>query len=472
MTKTLTSVGVSTGLDDVIIGLNSSSANWVAGDTVSVNGTIIYTLTNSDISEGFVGNVPVSQSASIAFTPPSAGTYSVQINSADGTQHSQAFSFSVTSEAAPTFTELDPSSTLVSGTPASLYAGQITNLGVVGTNFLPSNGTALTSVTISGPGLSSPDVIAVNTYAGGNTYSTTNGNIYVGTLGLKAGTYTVQVNSPEGTQHSSTLSFTLLADLQPQISSITTGIVAGAYQNAIRIIGSNFQEGDSVYVTAPAGSSSGTSFRLSFGYTGTNVPLPGLYSNSNEIDFALNAPDAGTYQVEIDSPDGTLKATMSFTATQQTTPLTATLSSINAAYFSSDNINQAMVLHGANFQQGAYLEFHAQTNANDTTYRVIPTIVSSTEADYTFNAATMIPAYQQGTVPASDTWTVDVVNPSGGFSNTANSLTFHTNPGTDPNPYQRVTIASGGVTFNLDFVKAFHPSAQLEQAVETAASIL
>ncbi|MDA9431207.1 hypothetical protein XH88_05255, partial [Bradyrhizobium sp. CCBAU 51627] len=261
--------------------------------------------------------------------------------------------------------------------------------------------------------------------------------------------------------------------MQPQISTVTTNIVAGAYHDAVKITGSNFQPGDVVNVVGPNGTSVAY-YRLSFGYVGTNVPLPGLYSNSTEIDFALNAPAAGTYSVEVDSPDGTMKANASFTATQQTTPQIATLTGLNADYFSSDNINQMMVVHGTNFQSGACLEFAAQTNANDQTYRVIPTFVSSTELDYTFNAATMpgIPNYSAGTVPASDTWTVDVLNPGGGFSDISNSLTFHTNPGSDPNPYQRITVASGGVTFNLDFVKADQPTTAFEQAVESAASIV
>jgi len=132
-----------------------------------------------------------------------------------------------------------------------------------------------------------------------------------------------------------------------------------------------------------------------------------------------------------------------------------TLSYVSPNPVPESNSEQTIKLYGSNFVSGDSLYF---TYPGGSTNNLNPiSVVSSTEIDYNyFND-------QNG----SGSWTVQVKSPDGTLSDAASFQVA-----TATSPYFIVPETSGGITIDLEFVKADQPTASFEADVENAAKML
>src|SRR4051812_44982297 len=205
-----------------------------------------------------------------------------------------------------------------------------------------------------------------------------------------AGTWSVRVNSPDGTQYSSFRTFTVAAvTVTPSISSISPSTYpADSINHTMQIFGSNFQTGDSLTFTFPDGTTHPNSRVV------TVVSIP-------EIDYQFNdAGDAGTWSVRVNSPDGTQHSSFR-TFTVAAVTVTPSISSISPSTYPADSINHTMQIFGSNFQTGDSLTFTFPDGTTHPNSRVV-TVVSIPEIDYQFNDA-----------GDAGTWSVRVNSPDG-----------------------------------------------------------
>jgi len=205
-----------------------------------------------------------------------SGNWSVKVNSPDGTQHSNAASFTVTA-AAPAITGVSPTSYPASNNSQTML--------INGSNF--QNGA---TVTFHDPQ--------------GNSYVRTPTFLSAGQLshqfndGNDAGTWTVFATNPDG-QTSNTLSFTVTSSA-PSVSGVSpTSYSVSNYSQSMTINGSNFQNGASVTFYDPQGN--------------PYVRTPAFISSS-QLSYQFNdGSDAGTWTVFVTNPGGVTSNTVSFT---------------------------------------------------------------------------------------------------------------------------------------------------------------
>jgi hypothetical protein len=303
------------------------------------------------------------------------GTWSVQVNSPDGTQHSNTVSFTVTG------VTLTPS---VSSVSPSSYSASSSNQ----------------TMTIFGSNFQSGDTLTFFPPEGGSIPSTSSKLTFVSSTQLSyqfnnandVGTWSVQVNSPDGTQHSNTVSFTVTGvTLTPSISSVSpSSYPASSSNQTMTIFGSNFQSDDTLTFFPPEGGSiPSTSSKLTF-------------VSSTQLSYQFNnANDVGTWSVRVNSPDGTQhSSTVSFTVTSVT--LTPSISSVSPSSYPASSSNQTMTIFGSNFQSGDTLTFFPPEGGSIPSTSSKLTFVSSTQLSYQFNNANDVGG-----------WSVQVNSPDG-----------------------------------------------------------
>ena len=179
----------------------------------------------------------------------------------------------------------------------------------------------------------------------------------------------------------------------PSLSSVLpTSLPADNNSHLMDIYGTNFASGDTLTFIDPQGqvASSGA---------------PTIVS-STQLEYTLNdGSDPGTWTVRLDSPSGSFSdVTFSVTA------VIPTLSHTLPTSLPADNNSHLMDIYGTNFASGDTLTFidpQGQVASSGA-----PTIVSSTQLEYTLN---------DGNDPG--TWTVRINGPSGNVSELAFSVT-------------------------------------------------
>src|SRR4051812_29765437 len=130
-------------------------------------------------------------------------------------------------------------------------------------------------MTIFGSNFQSGDTLTFFPPEGGSIPSTSSKLTFVSSTQLSyqfnnandVGTWSVRVNSPDGTQHSSTVSFTVTSvTLTPSISSVSpSSFPYTTLFRSMTIFGSNFQSGDTLTFFPPEGGSiPSTSSKLTF----------------------------------------------------------------------------------------------------------------------------------------------------------------------------------------------------------------
>ena len=315
------------------------------------------------------------------------GTWHVQVNSPNGTAHSDDYAFTV----------LPPSLSSVSPTsyPASTSSQM---MELFGSNF--GSGDTLTFIDPQGTSHASG--------AAKLTVVSSTEMEYQFNDGGDPGTWTVEVNSPDGTLHSF-YSFPVAA---PSLSSVSpTSYPASTSSQMMELFGSNFGSGDTLTFFDPQGTSHAS------GAAKLTVV------SSTEMEYQFNdGGDPGTWTVEVNSPDGTLHSFYSF-------PVAApSLSSVSPTSYPASTSSQMMELFGSNFGSGDTLTFIDPQGTSHASGAAKLTVVSSTEMEYQFN---------DGGDPG--TWTVLVNSPDGtahsgpySFTVAAAPAGFDTyHPGTD-----------------------------------------
>ena len=287
-----------------------------------------------------------------------AGTWTVRVNSPDGSQHSSAYSFTV-SPSVPT--------PLISGVTPSSYVADAVNhpMQVLGSNF--QSGDTLTFVDPQGTVYNSDPTKLAFKSSGEIDYSFNDGS--------DAGTWTVRVNSPDGSQHSSAYSFTVSPSVPtPLISGVTpSSYVADAVNHPMQVLGSNFQSGDTLTLVDPQGT------------VYNSDPNKLAFKSSGEIDYSFNdGGDAGTWTVRVNSPDGSQHSSAySFAVTSTAT--TVAISSVTPASFPADAANHLMKITGSGFVSTDTLTFIPPEGGTITSNPAKVHYISSTEIDYDFN---------------------------------------------------------------------------------------
>jgi Ca2+-binding RTX toxin-like protein/uncharacterized protein YxjI len=287
-----------------------------------------------------------------------AGTWSVRVNSPDGSQHSSYKTFTVTVQA------LTPSISSIS--PSSYPADNINHtMQVLGSNF--QSGDTLTFI--------DPQGHVFDSVTSKLTFKSSGEIDYQFNDGSDAGTWSVRVNSPDGSQHSSYKTFTVtIQALTPSISSISPGTYpADTLNHTMQIFGSNFQSGDTLTFIDPQG------------HVFDSVTSKLTFKSSGEIDYQFNdGSDAGTWTVRVNSPDNSQHSSYtSFTVTVQA--LTPSIGGVSPGSYPADNINHTMQVLGSNFQSGDTLTFvDPQGHVFDSVTSKL-TFKNSGEIDYQFN---------------------------------------------------------------------------------------
>ena len=210
------------------------------------------------------------------------------------------------------------------------------------------------------------------------------------------------------------------AALLPSISSVSPSSIPGdANDHAVKILGSNFQSGDTLTFADPQGNiyQSVTS-KLNFVAAG-------------EIDYSLNdGSDPGTWTVKVNSPDGSVHSgSASFIVTAPV--LTPSISSVSPNSIPADANDHAVKILGSNFQSGDTLTF---TDPQGNIYQSVTSklnFVAAGEIDYNLN---------DGSDPG--TWIVKVNSPDSSVH--SSSASFIVTPPVVNNPAYDATIVPGG----------------------------
>jgi uncharacterized protein YxjI len=310
-----------------------------------------------------------------------SGIWNVLVNSPDGELESHFASFTVGT----------PVTSLSSVAPASYPSDNNIHLMVLhGSNF--QSGDTLTFTDPQGNvHASDPLKLQVQTSFNIN---------YLFNDGGDAGTWSVQVNNADGTQHTAASSFTVA--VPPSLSSISpASLTVDNNDHALQLSGSNFQDGDTLTFTDPQG------------FTHVSDPAKLTFVSANEIDYQFNdASDAGVWSITVNSPDGALQSGVGFIAVGTPVP---SLTSVAPTSYAADSNDHLMLLFGKNFQTGDTLTFtdpQGNVHAGDPTKL---TVVSSGDIHYQFNDGSDL-----------GTWTVQVNNPDGTQHSTAATFTVAT----------------------------------------------
>lgn len=251
-------------------------------------------------------------------TLSATGTWNIRVNNPDGGR-SNTFFFTVQS-ASPTISSISPS------TPTA--NGRDQNVTVFGSNFQQG-----LSVSITFPG------------GGGTTLSGTqiqnvssSSFVMVATLG-GAGTWSIRVNNPNGSQ-SNTFFFTVQsAAPAPQINSISP-LTPSRRDNdqSVSVFGNNFQSGLTVTVFIPGG---GTA-------TLSGTQIQNVNSTSFTMLITLNV--VGTYGVRVNNPSGGQSNTYNF---QVQNPIsTPQINSLSPSSPTRLNGDQSVSVFGSGYQSG------------------------------------------------------------------------------------------------------------------------
>jgi hypothetical protein len=264
------------------------------------------------------GNSSVSQSATLT-APTTPGTYYVwvladdfsnvtnQSNTSNDLQHSVAF----TVTAPPAQSDLLPENISV---PTSVAPGASLSVSWLlanqGSGAANSTSTTELRINQSSTSFSGTDLAGVSTAAlAGNssvsqsttlTAPTTPGTYYVWVIADNNSQVTNQSTTSNDEAHS--VAFTVAAPAEPSLSYVSPNPVpASSSQQTIKLIGSNFVSGDSLYFTYPGGT--------------TNNLSPISIVSGTEIDYNYfnDQSGSGAWTVQVKSPDGTLSNAASFT---------------------------------------------------------------------------------------------------------------------------------------------------------------
>lgn len=333
--------------------ISPSSGPLSGGASVTITGTSFTGATGVTIGGAAATSVTVVSDTSITCTTPahSAGTASVLVTTPDGTNAANSL---YTYVAAPTVTGISPSSGPIAGG---------TSVTITGTNF-----TGATGVTIGGTAATSVTVVSST-------------SITCTTPAHSAGTASILVTTPGGTNTANSL-YTYLA--APTVSSIspTSGTVNGG--TSVTITGTNFTS-DSVVK-----------------FSGTTATITSVTSTSI-VCTTPTGGGAGPASVQVTTPGGTNAANSLYTYVL--TP--PTVASVSPSSGTSDG-GTTVTITGTNFSAVSSVTFRGVA-ATDVT------VLSSTSLTCT------IPA-----VGAAGSASVLVTTPSG--TNAANNLFTYVPP--------------------------------------------
>ena len=211
------------------------------------------------------------------------------------------------------------------------------------------------------------------------------------------GTWTVFVTNPD-TQTSNTCSFSVTAvAAAPSISNLSPSSYPSNNDNqTMTINGSNFQSGATLNFVTSAGNT-----------IPSNASKLTLVSSS-QISYQFNdGSTPGTWSVTVVNPDTQQSSPYSFSVTA--VAAAPSISYVSPTSFPPSSSNQTLNIYGTNFESGATLTFvpNGGTPIPSTASKLA--VVSGGQITYLFNDGNI-----------SGTWTVQVNNPDGGVSGTAN----------------------------------------------------
>ena len=253
-------------------------------------------------------------------------------------------------------------------------------------------------------------------------------------VGATARAWTVQVVNP-GAVPSNAVSLTVMAPAAPLIGSLSPNPMTGSSASqTLTITGSGFVAGATVSMT----------------YTGGTVVNPTVTNlTATQILASVSVGTAArTWTVQVTNPGSPASSAASLTVAAPAAPVIASLS---PSSMTGSSANQMLTVNGSGFQAG--LTVNLATGGTTTPYQSSAiSSVTATQVQVLVNVGT-----------AAHTWTVQVVNPSSGPSNTVNlTVTAPVTPAISllsPNPMtgsaasQTLTINGtgfqSGLTVNL-----------------------
>ena len=181
-----------------------------------------------------------------------------------------------------------------------------------------------------------------------------------------AGARQVQVESQTGPVQRRV--FAAVTTAEPSLTSVSPTLVAASDSDqTITLFGSNFAAGDSLPFTFPDGT------------TGSNLN-PITVVSSSEIEYTQfnDQSDAGAWQVQVESPDGTLSNAELFAVVTTAEP---SLTSVSPTLLRRATASP-LTLSGSNFAAGDSLLFTFPDGTTGSNLNPI-TVVSSSEIEYT-----------------------------------------------------------------------------------------
>ena len=362
-------------------------SNFVSGDTLTFTDPQGNVIASTASKLTFVSSGEIDYQFNDGSDP---GNWSVKVNTADGTLHSSADTFSVAAaQSTPSLSSVSPIS----------FPADANNhtMQLLGSNFV--SGDTLT--------FTDPQGNVIASTASKLTFVSSGEIDYQFNDGSDPGNWSVKVNTADGTLHSSADTFSVAAaQSTPSLSSVSPiSFPADANNHTMQLLGSNFVSGDTLTFTDPQGNViASTASKLTF-------------VSSGEIDYQFNdGSDPGNWSVKVNTADGTLHSsadTFSVAAAQST----PSLSSVSPSSFPADASNHTMQLLGSNFVGGDTLTFtDPQGNVIASTASKL-TVVSSGEIDYQFN---------DGSDPGN--WSVKVNTADGTLHSSADSFSVAAQP--------------------------------------------
>jgi hypothetical protein len=329
--------------------------------------------------------VSASQLTDAAFNDANdGGTWTVTVVN-PGSVSSAAFNFTVSaSGTTPTITSVSPSPV-----PGSTSAQTLT---INGSNFVTG-----ATVTYHDP--------QGNSYPGHATTFVSASQLTDAAFNdaNDGGTWTVTVVNP-GSVSSAAFNFTVSASgTTPTITSVSPSPVPGSTSaQTLTINGSNFVTGATVTYHDPQGNS----------YPGHATTF---VSASQLTDAAFNdANDGGTWTVTVVNPGSVSSAAFNFTVSASGT--TPTITSVSPSPVPGSTSAQTLTINGSNFVTGATVTYH-DPQGNSYPGHATTFVSASQLTDAAFNDAN-----------DGGTWTVTVVNPSGGSSTAFNFTVSSASP--------------------------------------------
>jgi hypothetical protein len=359
-----------------------------APDPVYVVGTgfisgVSVVLTLPDGTTSTVGGSSITFGSPTVFqmrpTFAQAGAYSLRVVNPSG-QTSDPFPFTVQSPEAPAppvITSLSPG-TLTAGTPVQL-------IYVSGTGFQPGLAATLTLP----DGSTSPIDPSLVTFGSSTIFN-------VKAVLPTAGAYALRVTNPSGAT-STPFAFTVTnpeAPASPTIAGLSprSPIVNAAVQ-LVYVGGAGFQNGLTVTMTAPDGS------------TSTVPPSAVTFGTSTAFSMRVVLATVGSYALQVTNPSGQASPVFPFTVKSPETPVPPAISSISPGSLVAGTPVQGVYVNGSQFQSGLTAVL---TLPDGTTQSVDGTAI-------TFGSSTVFK--MNVALPLAGSYTVQATNPSGLASN-------------------------------------------------------